>query len=101
MTSHNPDELDDFINERSRSNPFFPAMVDEATAIHELLRALRQVRVDRGLSQAEVASRTGLSRSVVVRIEELDSNVPVSFLGSYAAAVGTRITWALSGVEAS
>src|SRR5487761_828522 len=94
------DELDEFIAERAKSNPAFPAMVDEALAARELLRELTQARIEQGLSQTVVAARMDSSQSVVARIERGDRDVRISTLARYAAAVGRQISWSVSNTKA-
>lgn len=94
------DELDKLIAERAKSNPAFPAMVDEALAARELLRELTQARIEQGLSQTVVAARMDSSQSVVARIERGDRDVRISTLARYAAAVGRRISWSVDNAKA-
>jgi transcriptional regulator with XRE-family HTH domain len=46
-----------------------------------------------GLSQTEIAARMRTSQSAVARLESGASDVRMSTLERYAAAVGTDITW--------
>jgi ribosome-binding protein aMBF1 (putative translation factor) len=91
-----PDELDAFVQERSKENPAFPGMVDEALRAREVLRELTRARISQGLSQTTVATRMGSSQSVVARIEQGNRDVRLSTLARYAAAVGRRVSWSVT-----
>ncbi|HEV2372311.1 MAG TPA: helix-turn-helix transcriptional regulator [Streptosporangiaceae bacterium] len=58
-----------------------------------LVAGLTSRRQSAGLSQTEVAARMGTSQSAVARLEAGESDVRVSTLERYAAAVGSQLTW--------
>lgn len=53
---------------------------------------LRQARVERGLSQADVAERIGTTQSAIARLESGRSDPRLSTLGRYADVVGARLS---------
>lgn len=58
------------------------------------LQALKRERVQRGLSIGEVATRSGLDRAVISRLENgKQDNPTVATLMRYAAAIGKRFLW--------
>ena len=62
--------------------------------VQTALQALKRERVRSGLTVAEVASRSGLDRAVVSRLENgKQDNPTVATLMRYAAAVGRRFVW--------
>lgn len=75
--------------------PPFPAFREIAERRRQVIDDLTSARHDQGLSQTEVAARMGTSQSVVARIEAADSDVRLSTLERYAAAVGRRLDWQL------
>jgi ribosome-binding protein aMBF1 (putative translation factor) len=87
------DDLDDFIAERTRAKADFPAMVEEALARRQLLRALAEERQAEGLTRTTVAARMGTSESAVARLEGGQSDTKLSTVARYAAALGKRIEW--------
>ena len=61
----------------------------------DLSAELTSRRLSVGLSQTEVASRMGTSQSAVARLEAGESDVRLSTLERYAAAVGMTLDWQL------
>jgi transcriptional regulator with XRE-family HTH domain len=64
-----------------------------------LAEALVARRVAVGMSQTEVAARMGTSQSAVARLESGQSDVRLSSLERYAAAVDQVIDWRLGPDE--
>ncbi len=54
--------------------------------------ALRRLRKQRRLTQAEVAERLGLNRTGASRYEAASSNLTTSNLRQYLAAIGASLT---------
>jgi ribosome-binding protein aMBF1 (putative translation factor) len=66
------------------------------------LRSLRQERESAGLSLDEVATRSGIDKAQLSRLE--NGKVPdprPSTLSRYARAIGKRLAWSLVDVESS
>ena len=80
------DELDELIVERTKVNPSFPLMIEEALRIREAVRDMASRREQLGLSQTVVAARMGTSQAAVNRIERGDSDIKLSTLAKYVAA---------------
>lgn len=95
------DFLDEIIEEGTRENPSFPAMVDAAYERRRLFRELREKRKEAGLTQKEVAERMGTSSSAVARIEQGSPGVRLWLLDRYALAIGHRVEWQLTQTELS
>lgn len=76
--------------------PGFESMTGDTS---EVIAALTAVRVARGLSQTEVAARMGTSQSALARLESGRSDVRLSTLARYAAAVDADIGFAVRGRE--
>lgn len=94
MTQHR-DFLDEIVEERTRRNPDFPALVEAAEQRRAQLRQLAHLRSEVGLSQTAVAATMRTSQSVVARIESGEVDVKLSTLEKYAAAVGKRLVWTI------
>ena len=84
------DYLDTLIARRTKKNPQFPKMVDDALLRREMARHLAAKREAAALSQTVVAARMGTSPSVVSKLEA-GGDVKVSTLQRYCAAVGFRM----------
>ena len=81
-----PDFLEEIVTERSRKNPAFPKLVDEASARRRLAKRLAKVRTDKKLSQTQVAARMATSTSVVSKLEN-GADVKLSTYQRYCAAI--------------
>lgn len=72
--------------------PGFDSMADDSGELIDQLAALRRTR---GLSQTEVAARMGTSQSALARLEAGQTDVRVSTLARYAAAMDADLGFAL------
>ena len=84
------------MNER-RHEPVLPGFKEMAERRRALAEELVGHRLALGLSQTEVAARMGTSQSAVARLESGASDIRLSTLERYAAAVGYVIDWRLQG----
>lgn len=89
------DFLDEIVEERTRRNPDFPNLVEEALWRREVARRLAEQRKAGGLSQTIVAARMGTAASVVSKLES-GGDVKLSTLQRYCAAVGGDLSAALA-----
>ena len=89
------DFLEELIDERTTANPAFPAMLEAAAERRRMLRELAAARERQGLTQTQVAAAMGTSQSSVARIESGRSDVKLSSVERYAAALGHRVVWRL------
>jgi len=64
-----------------------------------LVSELTAQRQSAGLSQTQVAARMGTSQSAVARIESGGADVRASTLERYAAAIGSQLSWQLTGTR--
>ena len=83
------------MNER-KHDPVFPGFKEMARQRRSLTETLSAKRVELGLSQTEVAARMGTSQSAVARLESGDTDLRLSTLERYAAAIGQQLDWKLS-----
>lgn len=90
------DFLAEMINERTKANPDFPAMVDAALNRRELLRALAAERQAAGLTQTEVAAAVGTSQAQIARLESGNADAKLSTISRLAAVLGKQIEFQIS-----
>lgn len=65
----------------------------ELQALETVVRQLRQARIERGLSLADVAARSGMDRSQLSRLEnDPHPNPTLSTLSRLASAIGVELT---------
>lgn len=82
------------MNER-RHDPVLPGFKDMAARRRALAGDLVARRIALGLTQTEVAARMGTSQSAVARLEAGDSDLRLSTIERYAAALGQVVDWTL------
>ena len=82
-----------------RRESVFPGFREMGASRHWLVRHLEERRVDLGLTQTEVAARMGTSQSAVARLESGDSDIRLSTLERYAAALGHELDWNLRRLD--
>src|SRR5215471_10421981 len=77
------------------SRSAFPGFASLADDMDELIEHLVSVRRQRGLSQTEVAARMGTSQSALARIESTQSDLRMSTIVRYAAALGVEVGFSI------
>ena len=85
------DFLDELTEERTRTNPDFPGLVEAALRTRQLLRSLAARRRELGLSQTQVAARMRTSQSALARFEAGGADPRVSTVQRYAHALGEEL----------
>ncbi len=78
-----------------RHEPVFPGFREMAERRQTLSGELVERRRSLGLSQTQVAARMGTSQSAVARIETGSTDVLLSTVERYVAALGGRLEWSL------
>lgn len=58
---------------------------------YELISALIEARIKKGLTQEGLAKKVGTKQSAIARLEGGNANPSVSFLEKIAAALGTKL----------
>ncbi|MGH9186670.1 MAG: helix-turn-helix domain-containing protein [Acidimicrobiales bacterium] len=77
----------------------FPGFSDISERRQRVVTDLVTARRRQGLSQAEVAARMGTSQPAVARLEAGDTDVRLSTIDRYAAAVGQELEWQVTSRE--
>lgn len=78
-----------------RHDPLLPGFKEMAARRKALTEDLAARRISLGLTQTQVAARMGTSQSAVARVEAGGSDVRLSTIERYAAAVGHVVEWSL------
>ena len=87
------DFVDEMIAEFTAPDANFPQLLAEEVQRRELIHDLTALRAAHGLSQRAVAQCMDTSPSAVARLEAGASDVKLSTLQRYAAALGKKIEW--------
>ena len=59
--------------------------------IYEIRKELIQLRIDKGLSQKELAELIGTKQSAISRLENANCNPSIEFLSKIAQALGKKL----------
>ncbi len=78
-----------------RHDTVLPGFKEMASRRRALAEDLLARRISLGLTQTQVAARMGTSQSAVARVESGGSDVRLSTVERYAAAVGHVVQWSL------
>lgn len=68
---------------------------DELAPEYELIRSVIDKRLQKKMSQEELAKKIGTGQSAISRLEQGESNPSMKFLQKVAAALGARLTISL------
>lgn len=74
-----------------KENPEMKAFVDVAKKKYELIKELVTLRKSLGLTQKDVANKSGLTQQMVSRIENFDNSPTLDNLILYIDAIGGKI----------
>jgi len=75
--------------------------MDESEIVRSVVGKLRKLRMERGISQAELSRRTGLSRSGIRHMEDGDVAPTLQFLLRVARELDVSVADLLSEAENS
>lgn len=63
---------------------------------YDVISQLVKMRIDKGLSQFEIAERMGVTQQAVSKFERMDSNPSLSTISRYAMSVGAVVRHSVS-----
>ena len=69
----------------------FRAAHDALRPKYDLIRAVLNARIKKGISQSELARRVGTTQSAIARFESGAGNPTLDFLSRVSSAVGARL----------
>ena len=93
-------KLNEFINKHVMADPEWKAAYEAADATREAARALVRARQEAGLSQTELARRSGTAQAVISRIECGAVSPSLHTLTKIAKGLGMRPVVALEPLQA-
>lgn len=79
------------VKERALRNPEVRAAYEELEPEYEITRQLIRARLERGMSQKELAVKIGTRQSAISRIEGGGQNISVGMVNKVARALGTKV----------
>lgn len=85
-----PDDLDRLI-ESQLKDPEFRRLWEEGEADYQLGRQIIQARIDKKISQRELAKRANTTQAVISRIESLDVSTTLQMASRIARAFGKTL----------
>lgn len=85
-------KIDEYIAERSNTNPEFAKLVEEENINLEVAIKVRELRENMGMSQRDFASLIGKPQSTIARIENGSMNASTKLLSEIAQATNQRLT---------
>ena len=85
--------MDDFekMKKRLLKNPEFKKLHEETRLEFEIARAVIRARIEKGLTQKELAQKIGTKQSVISRLESGRANPSVAFLKKLAQALNSHL----------
>lgn len=83
--------FDDHLKELLQ-NPKFKKEWEDSEVEYQLGRKLIEARLERHISQRDLAKKVHTSQAAISRIESMNSNPSIRFLKRLAGALGLRLT---------
>ena len=86
--------MDDFerMKKRLLRNPEFKRLYEESRPEFEIARAVIRARIQKGLTQKQLADKLHTGQSAISRVESANSTPSLSFLKRLAQALGTSLS---------
>ena len=72
-------------------NPEFKKLYEESRPEFEIARAVIRARIEKGLTQKQLADKLNTKQSVISRVESANTTPSLSFLKRLAAALNTTL----------
>lgn len=72
-------------------DPEFRKLYDESQPEYEIARAIIRARIEKKMTQKELAKRMHTTQSVISRVEQAKTSPSISFLKRLATAINTTL----------
>ena len=79
------------INKRLENDPELQLEYELAQRDYDVIKQLKELRKEKGLSQKEVANMSGLTQQMISRIEKIDNVPSLHNLNRYAYSMGAKL----------
>lgn len=85
--------MDDWEKHKKRllKNPEFKKLYEQSRLEYEIAKAVISTRIEKGLTQKQLASKLHTRQSVISRVERANTTPSISFLKRLATALGTTL----------
>lgn len=85
--------MDDFERTKKKllKNPEFKKLYEESRPEFEMARSVIRARIERGLTQVQLANKLKTRQSVISRVEQAKTSPSLSFLKRLAQALSMRL----------
>ena len=83
-------DFDEFLEE-SLKNPKIKAEYDKLEPEFAVIEAVLKARVQKGITQEQLAKKIGTKQSAIARIESGNANPSIGFLQKLAEALGKKL----------
>lgn len=86
--------MDDFEKHKKEllKNPEFKKLYEETRPEFEIARAVIRARLERGLTQKQLADKLNTRQSVISRVERANTSPSLSFLKRLASVLNTTLS---------
>jgi DNA-binding XRE family transcriptional regulator len=89
-------KLNDYINDRKKTDPEFAEGFDEGYKQFKIGVLLRELREEAGLTQQQLADKLHTKKSAISRIESHAEDIRLNTLQRYANALGKKLEISIS-----
>lgn len=87
---HNMIDFQEFFESRLK-DPVFRTEWDKVEPQYQLERAIIKARIERGMTQSELAKKVGTTQAVISRIESTNTNPTINMVNKIAKAFGKKL----------
>jgi len=84
-------DVDEYINKRRETDPEFKDAWDSSRTEYRILGELIKLRKEKGISQSELATKTGHKQQVISRMENKESSPTLKTFCALADELGVEI----------
>jgi len=83
--------FEDFKREAFAKDPELKKLYDDLELEYSIIAQVIQKRIDKGLTQKELAKKAGTKQSAISRLEAGNANPSIAFLKKISKALGSKL----------